>query len=133
MLQPLDEILDVRQRALVELLDPALLDQERGIRRVVGHHDDVAADRLAVRERALDLAEELRVVVDVLDVLHLDPRALREQVEGWMPLRLLVDVDVERPVREDERLGERLLRRAFGEARQESGDRESGAAGERAA
>ena len=50
-----------------------------------------------------------------------------------MPLRLLVDVDVERPVREDERLGERLLRRAFGEARQESGDRESGAAGERAA
>ena len=96
--------------ALVELLDPALLDEQRRIRRVVGHHDDVAPDRLAAGERRLDLPEEAGVVVDVLDVLDLDAVLLRELVELRVALRLLLDVDVERPVREDERLATQLVR-----------------------
>jgi hypothetical protein len=100
------QVLDVRDRALVERLGPALVDQETGETRVVGEDDDVAVDRLALRERALDLAEVRGVVVDVLEVVHLDARELRELLERRPLLRLLVDVDVELPVRETEAVGE---------------------------
>src|SRR5207342_2559738 len=53
----------------------------------------------------------LGVRVDVLLVVDLDTGLLRECVERRMRLRLLVDVDVERPVREAERARE-LLRGA---------------------
>ena len=49
------------------------------------------------------------VVVDVLDVVDRDARLLLELLEGRALLRLLVDVDVELPVREAQRVGERLL------------------------
>src|SRR6266540_2589297 len=63
-------------------------------------------DPLAARERASDLAEVLVVRVDVLEVIDLDAELLVERVERRPPLRLLVDVDVERPVREVECLRE---------------------------
>jgi hypothetical protein len=69
VLLDVDEVLDVRDRRLVELLGPALLDHQRQVAVVVGEDDDVAVDRLAARERALDLPEERGVVVDVLDVV----------------------------------------------------------------
>jgi hypothetical protein len=103
------QVLEVRDRALIELLDPALLDQQRRIPRVVGHDDDVAVDRLPTRKRALDLAEVGRVVVDVFCVLHGRAGLLLEHVERRMTLRLLVDIDVERPVREAKRLRKRVI------------------------
>jgi hypothetical protein len=109
MQQSVLEVLDVRDRALVELLDPALLDQEGGVPRVVRHDDDVAVDRLPTRERALDLPEEGCVVVDVLDVVDLHARLFREHVERWVLVPLLV-VDVQRPVREAQSLRESLVR-----------------------
>ena len=110
------QVLDVRNRALVERLRPALVDQEPGEARVVGEDDDVAVDRLALRQRALDLAEVRGVVVDVLEVVDLDARLLRELLERRPLLRLLVEVDVELPVREPERVGE-LLAAACGRRR----------------
>src|SRR5262249_30415088 len=65
---------------------------------VIGRDDDVPTDPIALRQRPLDLREELAVVVDVLVVVHLDPGLLRELVQGRMLLAL--HVDVERPVRE---------------------------------
>src|SRR5439155_258402 len=124
-----EQLVAVRRRALVDLLEPARLDQQRRVARGVGHHDQVAPGRLAPRERTLDLPEEGRVVVDVLDVLDVDAEALVELVERRPALRLLVDVDIERPVREDERLLELGVGRAH-ERREESRDREGNAAGE---
>ena len=94
---------DVRDRVLVELLDPALVDHQRQVALVVGEDDDVLVDRLPPRERALDLPEVLGVRVDVLDVVDLDAGLLRERRERPGLLRLRVDVDVERPVREAKR------------------------------
>ncbi len=48
---------------------------------------------------ALDLPEEAVVVVDVLEVLDVHAVVLLERHERRMRLGLLVDVDVERPVR----------------------------------
>ena len=48
---------------------------------VVGQDDDVAVDRLAARERALDLPEERGVVVDVLGVVDVYAGLLLERVE----------------------------------------------------
>ena len=76
-----------------------VLDEQRRVRRVVGHDDHVAPDRLAAAKLRLDLPEEARVVVDVLDVPDLDAVLLRELVERRVAMPL--DVDVERPVRED--------------------------------
>ena len=59
-----------------------------------------------LRERALDLSEVLGVRVDVLGVDDVDAELLRERLERRPLLRLLVDVDVERPVREAQRVGE---------------------------
>ncbi len=97
-----DEVGDVRDLVLVELLDPALVDHQPEEALVVGEDDDVAVDRLPLRERALDLPEVLRVRVDVLEVVDLDPRLSRELVERGVLLRLLDVVDVQRPVREIE-------------------------------
>ena len=41
-------------------------------------HDQVAADRLALRQRAFDLPEEAVVVVDVLEVFDVDAVVLLE-------------------------------------------------------
>ena len=72
------EVDDVRDRVLVELLDPALVDHQRQVALVVGEDDDVLVDRLPPRERALDLPEVLGVRVDVLVVVDLDAGLLRE-------------------------------------------------------
>src|SRR5206468_6094799 len=104
------EVLDVRDGALVELLDPLLPDQQRGVARVVGHDDDVPADRLSAPELRLDLAEELFVAVDVLGVGDVDARLLLELVKGRMPLPL--EVHVVGPVREVQRLRELVVRAA---------------------
>ena len=85
-----DEVLDVRDRGLVELLGPALLEHQPEVAVVVGQHDDVAVDRLPARERALDLPEERGVVVDVLDVVDVDAGLLLELVERRVRLRLVV-------------------------------------------
>src|SRR5207245_4346946 len=95
----------VRDSALVELLDPALLHEQRRIARVVGHHDYVPARRLAAGEVGLDLGEERRVVVDVLAIVDMNAVLLLELVERRMLAARLV-VDVERPVREVQSLGE---------------------------
>ena len=46
MLLGVDEVLHVRDRRLVELLGPPLLDHQRQVTVVVGKHDDVATGRL---------------------------------------------------------------------------------------
>ena len=71
--------------------DVAVADPARG--HVVGQHDDVAPDRLAVLELLADLPEELVVVVDVLEVLDVAAVLLVEGLEDLL-------VDVERPVGE---------------------------------
>src|SRR6266545_4860907 len=125
-------MLEVRDRAVVELLNPPFLDHERRVTTVVRQHEDVPVDPLAARERASDLAEVLVVRVDVLEVIDLDAELLVERVERRPPLRLLVDVDVERPVREVDSLRE-LVRAgcallAGAAARgQQAGNREDGA------
>src|SRR6185437_10790189 len=53
--------------------------------------------------------EERRVVVDVLGVVDVDAGLLLERVQRRERLRLLVDVHVERPVREAQRARELLL------------------------
>ncbi len=95
---------DVGDLVLVELLQPAFLDEEPRVARVVRHDDDLAVDRLPLRERALDLPEVLVVRVDVLEVVDLDPRLRRELLQGRRLLRLVVDVDVVLPVGEAKRL-----------------------------
>ncbi len=106
-----DEVLEVRDQALVELLDPLVVDVLPQEAVVVGRNDDVASDALASRQPSLNLREVAGVVVDLLVVVDLDPRLLRELLER----RRLVDagllerrrrVDVERPVREVEDLVE---------------------------
>src|SRR5207249_7249464 len=67
-----DQILDVRDRRLVELLDPALPDHQREIPVVVREDDDVPVDRLSTRERALNLPEE-----------EIGRASCRERVELW--------------------------------------------------
>ena len=89
---------DVRDQGLVELLHPALVDEEPGEPRVVGEDEDVAVDALSLRERALDLGEVGRVVVDVLVVVDGDAFLFLELFER----RRLLRVDVVRPVREVE-------------------------------
>jgi hypothetical protein len=59
-----------------------------------------------VGEERLDLREELRVVVDVLDPLRLDAGLVGELGDG----AVLARVDVERPLRD----GEVIARRAAG-------------------
>src|SRR6266545_1232211 len=69
-------MLEVRDRAVVELLNPPFLDHERRVTTVVRQHEDVPVDPLAARERASDLAEVLVVRVDVLEVIDLDAALL---------------------------------------------------------
>ncbi len=89
-------LLDVRQLRVVELLDVAGVVHL--LREPVAHRDQVAASRLAIRELRLELAEELVVVVDVLDVVDLDACLVLEL--GDRPV--LARVDVERPLRDRE-------------------------------
>ena len=63
-------------------------------RHPVGDDDDVAAARFALVEQRLQLAEELQVAVDVLDVLDRDAGPLLELGHG----AVLARVDVPRPV-----------------------------------
>jgi hypothetical protein len=110
------EVRDVRDHVLVELLRPALLDHsERYCSLSVRTMMSLLID-WPRRERTLDLPEELGVRVDVLGVLDLDAGLLRERIERRKRLRLLVDVDVVRPVREAERVGELLGPPAAGTA-----------------
>ena len=70
---------DVRDHVLVELLRPALLDHQRRVPLVVGEDDDVAVDRLAAaRAGAWIFPKYSAFDVDVLDVVDLDARLLRE-------------------------------------------------------
>src|SRR5262249_26982826 len=103
---------------------------------VVREHHDVAPGRLPVGQQRLDLVVEGLVVVDVLGVVDVDAVLLLERDERGLRVVLLVLVDVERPVREVERLGE-LVRRcpaactaaaASAAGGEESGDCEDGAA-----
>jgi hypothetical protein len=94
---------DVRQLRLVELLYVAELLHLR--RQPVGHDVEVAAAGVAPGVDLADLAEELVVVVDLLGVLDLGAELLLELVERG---RLLL-VDVERPVREVELVGDLTL------------------------
>ncbi len=106
MLERRNEVGLVRDRALVLLLDVAEAHHAR--RHPVGEHREVAADVLPLRELGLELAEPLLVVVDLLDVFHLHSALGGELVEG-RPLVPLLGVDVEGPVRKDERVRELLL------------------------
>src|SRR3954468_15589875 len=131
----LDQVLHVRDRRLVELLRPALLDHQAEVAVVVGEDDDVATGRLAARQLPLDLREERRVVVDVLGVGDVDARLLLEVLERRMRVRLVVRVDVQRPVRELEglregvvRAGARRLGAAAAAGGEHTGHREQGAA-----
>src|SRR5215207_267012 len=91
-LEPLDQVLvRVRHGGLVELLDVAEADHAR--RHPVGDHVDVAAAGVPLVVLLADLAEELGVVVDLLDVLDLGPVLLLEVLEGAVVL-----LDIERPV-----------------------------------
>ena len=124
-----NEVLDVRDHALVELLRPLVGDVLAEEAVVVGGDDDVAVDSLALREPTFDLREVPRVVVDLLVVVHLDAGLLGELLER----RRLVDargfeclrrVDVVRPVREVHNLvhlvaARRTLRRAAAARRQQ--------------
>src|SRR5262249_16310999 len=103
-------VFHVRDRRLVELLRPALLDHQAEVAVVVREDDDVAAGRLAARELALDLGEERGVVVDVLGVRDVDAELLLELLQRRVRMRLVVRVDVERPVREVQSLRERVVR-----------------------
>ena len=87
MLLRRDEVLDVRDQALVELLRPFVVDVVAEEAVVVGRDDDVAADSLALREPPLHLREVPGVVVDLLVVVDLDPRLLLELLQR----RRLVD------------------------------------------
>ncbi len=109
-LEPVDQVLArVGQLGLVELLHVAQADHARG--HPVGDHVDVAPARVAALVLLADLAEELGVVVDLLDVLDLGPVLLLELLEGAAVL-----LDVEGPVGEvegvrDLALGDRLAAR----------------------
>ncbi len=95
------DVLDrVRHLALVELLHEAEPVHPAG--HPVGHDVQIAAARVALRVLLAHLAEELDVVVDLLDVLDRGAVLLLELVEGRVLLS--VDVHVVRPVRERERL-----------------------------
>src|SRR5215217_6954088 len=139
--QVADDVLRVRDVLLVDRLRVTVADPAGG--HVVGEHDEVTADRLAVLELLADLPEELVVVVDVLEVADLPAVLL---VEGLQELL----VHVERPVGEGpvpdlrlgmadrhRRLGVVLLRllgcaldaAARGDHGRQAGDREPGAAG----
>ena len=92
VLQVVPEVrVDVRDPGLVQILDVAELVHLLG--HPVGHHDDAAASRLSLGQQGLHLGEELLVVVDVLDVVRVDPGRLVE-------VRHRVLVDVQRPVRD---------------------------------
>ena len=95
VLHVVDQVLLVGELGVVQRCHVAKVDQAAG--HPVGEDDDVAVDALIPLERLVDLGEELAVVVDVLGVLRLDARGLLE-----VGHRLLVDV--ERPVRDPERL-----------------------------
>ena len=130
-----DEVLHVRDRRLIEVLDPAFLDHQREVAVVVGEDDDVTVDRLSAGQRALDLPEERGVVVDVLDVVHVHAVLLLEVDERRVRVRLVVRVDVQRPVREVECLGKlvvgaaaRRLRAAAAAGGENAGNAEEGAA-----
>jgi hypothetical protein len=105
------EVDHVRDRALVELLEIAKVQEPRSKPR--RGHDDVAVDRLSPRERRLDLAEELLVRVDVLEVVDLYPGLLGELLERRELGRVVVLVDVEGPVRDRDLVGEHLLDRGL--------------------
>src|SRR5262249_36870400 len=111
VLLDVDEVLDVRDRALVELFRIAVLEHQPEIAVVVRQHDDVAPRRLPARQLGLDLVVEGLVVVDVLDVVDVDAELLLERDEGREAVVLLVRVDVERPVGEVKRLRELVRRR----------------------
>jgi hypothetical protein len=81
----------------------------------VGEDGEVAADVLALRELGLVLAEPLLVVVDLFDVPDVDAALSGELVQRRPLLALLVDV--ERPVREHERVRKLLVYLGRGPAR----------------
>ena len=76
----------------VDLLEVA--EVVHPLRHPVGDDDDVAAARFALVEQRLQLAEELEVAVDVLDVLDRGARLLLELRDR----AVLARVDVARPV-----------------------------------
>jgi hypothetical protein len=88
---------EVRQPAVVELADEAVLDH-LGELVPVRHHDDVVPGAPVRPEDRRDGRVERRVVLDDGLVVDVDPRLLAEEGEG---LGLaVVGVDVERPVGE---------------------------------
>ena len=91
-----DVVEDSGQIGVVELLQVAQVVHLLG--HPVGDHEDAAVSRLALVELRLDLAEERRVVVDVLDVLDVDAGAVGELGEGVV----LARIDVARPVGDDQ-------------------------------
>ena len=95
----------VGDQVLVELLDVAVLDPQRG--HPVRQHDDVAADVLPLLELGAHLRVELAVVVHVLGVDDLEAGQLLERLEARTRPGLVVDVDVERPVRPVDELVDR--------------------------
>ena len=82
-------LLHIGDGRLVEVLEVA--EVVHLVRHPVGDDEDRPATGLALGEQRLDLAEELGVVVDVLDVLDMDAGRLLEVRDGVL-------VDVERPV-----------------------------------
>ncbi len=103
LLEPRDQVLGgVGHFGLVELLHVAEADHARS--HPVGDRVDVAPARVAALVLLADLAEELGVVVDLFDVLDLGAVLLLEVLE-----RSAVLFDVQRPVREVERVGDLAL------------------------
>src|SRR3954466_12521597 len=116
MLLHVEEVLHVRDCALVELFRIALLDDQPEITVVVRQHDDVPPRRLTAGQQGLDLVVEGLVVVDVLGVGDMSAVLLLEGDEGRERVLFLVHVHVVRPVGEVERLPKLLRRRAGGRA-----------------
>src|SRR5207253_10595399 len=84
------------------------------------------------RQRALDLPEVRRVVVDVFGVLHMNAVLLLELVQRRVAVARLV-VNVERPVGEVQGLGELVRRRRRLRARPATGGEKAGKREDRAA
>ena len=82
-------VLDVRHVVEVDLLQVA--EVVHLLRHPVGDHEDVAPAGLALVEQRLDLAEELDVVVDVLDVVDADAGTCSSN-SSIGAVRALVDV-----------------------------------------
>ncbi len=123
----LDVGLEVRQQALVQLLEVAQADQ--ALDHPVGRRDDVVAGRIAGREVGLDAAEELLVVVDVLPVGDGGAGLRGELLERRVGACLLVDVDVQGPVGEDDLAGTVGSGRADGRRQPGHGHHQTGGQG----